>query len=890
MYSHPPPEEVRPYLFGARLVALVKKDGGLRPIACGEILRRLCGKVICNKQKDRLREILLRCSQVGVGVPAGADAMYFAARDAASRVAPGYAIVKLDFKNAFNEVHRSAILAAVADAAPEALQYAAAAYSRPSWLLFGDRQLSSAQGVQQGDPLGPAFFSLALADLWKRVPQEDRDALDITAFFLDDGFLSGPPAALDRIVKFFEDHGPPIGIHLNKKKTEFIGTDADAPAFARLGRTPIDAWDLLGAPCGNDDHKDNWSARLEEKVRQRVRLIAALPPHPAFALLSKCGPSALTTFAARMLGPSPLFAALDAECRAALSKLIMGGEGGLLDLSAWATAQMPIRFGGCGIRNTARHAAIAHVAAYRSALLYASFLRRELLPPSDRELEWIEDTTDAAAEPPLSRPLAAFDPASLADGARPAASSSPSPRLPSATTPPPLKEPPRIATCPNCPLVALSSRAQHQLRHLATVGTLDKKKLPHALQLSKRGPQHIISALLEEDIAAAHLVAVAGDVPAHARAVSATAKYAATWLNGCPGIPTPTLWLEPPEFAIAVRHRLGLPVSVPGSLCALCRKVVEDSPNGDHALCCLAGGLRTLVHHALAREIHVAASTALMQSSQERQLATSVPTRADVHILDAPDDASWVLDIAVTHPLQKTKAPTMAPAAAGSPGGAASLYIKDVKQPRYAVVIAELNSNPAVTRKYEFRPVVVDTFGAWAPESLPTLQAIASRWSSRTGERLTMLVLMHRLSFALIKGLTRLLITAGSIDSVRAIRPHPTAPTAVPAATLSQREDAPEALLPAAPPPARAATNNDNNTTFLRIPPQRRAVAPSVTTGPTPGNRVAAAASSRRTVHTGTPRAPGSPRDSSATGRETAAAGDPALSHASGSADAAQLL
>jgi hypothetical protein len=72
MYSHPPPEEVRPYLFGARLVALVKKDGGLRPIACGEILRRLCGKVICNKQKDRLREILLRCSQVGVGVPAGA--------------------------------------------------------------------------------------------------------------------------------------------------------------------------------------------------------------------------------------------------------------------------------------------------------------------------------------------------------------------------------------------------------------------------------------------------------------------------------------------------------------------------------------------------------------------------------------------------------------------------------------------------------------------------------------------------------------------------------------------------------------------------------------------------------------------------------------------------
>ena len=33
------PDEVSGFVFGAKLVALVKKDGGLRPIACGEITR-----------------------------------------------------------------------------------------------------------------------------------------------------------------------------------------------------------------------------------------------------------------------------------------------------------------------------------------------------------------------------------------------------------------------------------------------------------------------------------------------------------------------------------------------------------------------------------------------------------------------------------------------------------------------------------------------------------------------------------------------------------------------------------------------------------------------------------------------------------------------------------
>ena len=68
------PEEVRGFVFGAKLVALVKKDGGLRPIACGEITCRLAAKALGKMREVRLLAKSLD-GQVGVGVSSGADSM-----------------------------------------------------------------------------------------------------------------------------------------------------------------------------------------------------------------------------------------------------------------------------------------------------------------------------------------------------------------------------------------------------------------------------------------------------------------------------------------------------------------------------------------------------------------------------------------------------------------------------------------------------------------------------------------------------------------------------------------------------------------------------------------------------------------------------------------------
>ena len=61
------PKEVAPYLTGAILHAALKKDGGLRPIAVGNLLRRLVGKCCASRLQERAAAILAP-HQMGVGV------------------------------------------------------------------------------------------------------------------------------------------------------------------------------------------------------------------------------------------------------------------------------------------------------------------------------------------------------------------------------------------------------------------------------------------------------------------------------------------------------------------------------------------------------------------------------------------------------------------------------------------------------------------------------------------------------------------------------------------------------------------------------------------------------------------------------------------------------
>ena len=110
------PAFVASVLARAGLVALPKPNGGVRPIAVGEILRRLAGKYLMSLVREDAQSYFWPV-QVGVAVPGGAEKAIHTVRAWRRRHwnSPHKVALKLDFSNVFNTVSRAVVLSAVSD-------------------------------------------------------------------------------------------------------------------------------------------------------------------------------------------------------------------------------------------------------------------------------------------------------------------------------------------------------------------------------------------------------------------------------------------------------------------------------------------------------------------------------------------------------------------------------------------------------------------------------------------------------------------------------------------------------------------------------------------------------------------------------------------------------
>ena len=173
-----------------------------------------------------------------------------------------HAVLKSDFKNAFNCLRWDKLLEAVQTLAPEIYNFVYSAYSAPSSLFWGDKTLQSSEGVQQGDPLGPLLFCLTLHRPCSTLSAE------LCVMFLDDVSLGGTTVALLQDLATIESLEE-IGLSLNNHKSEIICTDyvtrgtinSSLPGAQII--EPSDAHHL-GSPIGN---LDSVSAVLGDKVK-----------------------------------------------------------------------------------------------------------------------------------------------------------------------------------------------------------------------------------------------------------------------------------------------------------------------------------------------------------------------------------------------------------------------------------------------------------------------------------------------------------------------------------------------------------------------------------------------------------------------------------------------
>ena len=132
-------------LFSSNLTALKKKDGGIRPVAVGNVFRRLAVKVGCYAVSRAVSHELLPIQQ-GVSVKGGAEAAVHAVRTFITNNIDSNDhkfIVKLDMMNTFNSDRRDHVLQTCLDRTPEIAKLSFLAYSKPSSVIASGHSIIS---------------------------------------------------------------------------------------------------------------------------------------------------------------------------------------------------------------------------------------------------------------------------------------------------------------------------------------------------------------------------------------------------------------------------------------------------------------------------------------------------------------------------------------------------------------------------------------------------------------------------------------------------------------------------------------------------------------------------------------------------------------------------
>ena len=211
--------DIQPYLGGAALSALIKKGGGIRPVAVGEIVRRLVSKALLSEVKHMIPAVL-GTQQFGVGAKGGSQRVGHLMRRLwqIRNSDPKFCVWKGDFSNAFNAGLRQKILEAVKKHIPALLPWASWLLVQESTLIFREVEIKSAEGSQQGDPLGPLLFALLIKDLTDdlgafRVHILDEKApqslQDVAAMY---GVTVGDIRAANGDIEMPSDDDTPLGI------------------------------------------------------------------------------------------------------------------------------------------------------------------------------------------------------------------------------------------------------------------------------------------------------------------------------------------------------------------------------------------------------------------------------------------------------------------------------------------------------------------------------------------------------------------------------------------------------------------------------------------------------------------------------------------------------
>ena len=346
-------------LLACRLVPLMKKDNGIRPIGIGETLRRIMGKAVTSLLRNDI-QIATGCLQTCSGLESGIEAAIHAMRASYENESCD-AMLFVDAENAFNKLNRNVALHNVGGVCPPFHKFLMNTYRKPAKLYFKDgHSILSQEGVTQGDNAAMAFYALATRPLIDRL--QLKNPRIIQAWFADDSAASG---SIEHLRKFWEnivETGSDYGYHPNSNKSVLVVKSVENLAEARRIfdgtniRITCDGERHLGAVVGSQEFKTKF---VEEKVNKWVKdvkklsVFASEDPQVAYAAFTK-GICHRWTYVQRTIPEtSELFQPLETCIRNEFLPSLIGRP--VSDVERRILA-LPPRFGGIGIRDPSKTA------------------------------------------------------------------------------------------------------------------------------------------------------------------------------------------------------------------------------------------------------------------------------------------------------------------------------------------------------------------------------------------------------------------------------------------------------------------------------------------------------------------------------------------------------
>ncbi|XP_057308551.1 uncharacterized protein LOC130646905 [Hydractinia symbiolongicarpus] len=335
------------------LVPLDKKPG-VRPIGVGEVLRRICGKVMMAVlQKDVLKSSaeIQMCS----GQKSSSEAAIHAMREVFDSEETE-AVLLVDAANAFNSINREALLHNVKIVCPTIACYVINFYRFHARLfIIGGKEIRSEEGTTQGDPLGMAIYAIGLTPLLNLMA--DGIFETTVAAFADDVSAGGKCRNLkvwwDRLMQI----GPLFGYNPQPYKSWLIVK----PGHEQLAKATFEGTNIqictdgerhLGASIESDSFRKEYCEKMVTIWVKEISLlsdIALSQPQAAYPCYTSGYQHKFSFFLRTIPGIEKYLNPLEEIIRHRLLPAITGGH--IVNDDERTLLSLPPRLGGLGIIN-----------------------------------------------------------------------------------------------------------------------------------------------------------------------------------------------------------------------------------------------------------------------------------------------------------------------------------------------------------------------------------------------------------------------------------------------------------------------------------------------------------------------------------------------------------